>query len=1133
MKWFALLLLLYITCPSAIAAAGEFTPGDIGFDGPAGSIPANWEFRYQQPGPGSGLTAEFSFEAAKSVMRVVGPAEKTVALQLPKCSFPPEGRVKLTIWARSAQGPSPFALFMLGDNYHWKVTGKFSAGAQWCAYSIEGDVPSRYEDNHEMWCRIDVPAGSDLLIGKVSLQKLPPSNAAADQTGNLLVNGDFLFGDWGWHRYYHAKLAAGQLANSLRQPEFEHDSLILPSGVAMCSYMLAYLPDEEYTLRARLRQVGNEPAKITLFLINGGWKIQKREFTLTPEYREESFNAKVPRSKFNRMYVRMEVSQGGAQIAQVQLLRGKNPPSLSPSLQLGVGGPTLFDQDTPGSIIIRAVRPSEATAPGTLKVQITDLSGSVVDSQTLPLAAGIDQSLKIPLPQPDKRGVFEVKLTASDGTAASFRYAVLRNLKERRFSSNPFAGHYEPYGEQNLAVFDRYFPVDGNINRFFSPADLAAVRDPIFQQELARSPYRNVMRVPYTEFFYPGASCEVTPQNEAALLEQVTETVRACRGKLYGIEIFNEPHLWRITSGPDAGKRTMDAGKVAYLLQKIAPAVKAIDPDIQIFGPVGGLGYDKYFEEFIAAGGSRAIDALDFHSYNTDPDAEDTAGQIRRLKAMFAGAAGKDIPAYNTEVYYGVRNTPVINSDDETERSYFRDDELQHAALMTSMLIHHAVNRVGVCNYMPRYLLSGVSGGRMYPLAAAAAVNAAIEFLGDAGAGQEVVLDDSLRCFLFENAKPGPLATLGGIGGNCGQFELPAGVMAYDLFGNELAGRTVKIGSEVVYLRFPATADAAKILHALSFTGFGDPVACRLSLSDADSLQLSLRNRRNAPQSVRIEMVSLPERWQVSPVEFTAELPANGETELRCHVGNIDWGKNQKSVVKIKITTAEGSVTREFQLTPLAVTYSPDLSFAEASVIRLGAQNLSSDFSPNLKWTGPDDLSAQFFAVWNEKGIKLRIIVTDDVFVPPSAGLTAWRNDSLQLFFDMRRDGTVDSDRRNLNLEDDLVYNIGWLERQRPAAYLAAANGNRYLGDANRTTGMDDAVRVECRQSGQNIIIYDIWLPSEALYLVPMRAGTRLGFSLLVNDDDNAGRKTGLTLSPPGTQPFRHAADFRDMILIK
>ena len=39
--------------------------------------------------------------------------------------------------------------------------------------------------------------------------------------------------------------------------------------------------------------------------------------------------------------------------------------------------------------------------------------------------------------------------------------------------------------------------------------------------------------------------------------------------------------------------------------------------------------------------------------------------------------------------------------------------------------------------------------------------------------------------------------------------------------------------------------------------------------------------------------------------------------------------------------------------------------------------------------------------------------------------------------------------------------------------------------------------------------------------------------SLLVNDSDRNGRKTGLTLNPPGTEPYRNSRLFPELVLIR
>eukprot|EP00828_Plagiopyla_frontata_P009456 TRINITY_DN14873_c0_g1_i3.p1 TRINITY_DN14873_c0_g1~~TRINITY_DN14873_c0_g1_i3.p1 ORF type:complete len:274 (+),score=-7.68 TRINITY_DN14873_c0_g1_i3:93-914(+) len=185
------------------------------------------------------------------------------------------------------------------------------------------------------------------------------------------------------------------------------------------------------------------------------------------------------------------------------------------------------------------------------------------------------------------------------------------------------------------------------------------------------------------------------------------------------------------------------------------------------------------------------------------------------------------------------------------------------------------------------------------------------------------------------------------------------------------------------------------------------------------------------------------------------------------------------------------------------------------------------------QWNGTEDLSAKFYSVWNETGMRFRVDIRDNQFSFPVNAVSAWQYDSLQFFFDMNRDATEEADAKKKNMSDDVDYNIAWVEGKTPQAYLARADGDRFIGEANAVTGLDSAVGISCKKLSEFIIRYEVFFPREALYAINFQPGSTLGFSMLTNDNDGKGRKTGLTLAPKGKEPFMKPHLYKDMILVK
>ena len=130
----------------------------------------------------------------------------------------------------------------------------------------------------------------------------------------------------------------------------------------------------------------------------------------------------------------------------------------------------------------------------------------------------------------------------------------------------------------------------------------------------------------------------------------------------------------------------------------------------------------------------------------------------------------------------------------------------------------------------------------------------------------------------------------------------------------------------------------------------------------------------------------------------------------------------------------------------------------------------------------------------------------------------------------MKRDGI---DPRQQDKADNIIYNIGLLNGKKPFAYISFAEGTRYIGEGNKTTGYDDQVKVSVKPGTDCALEYTLFFPKETLYLVRFESGGRCGFSMLVNDNDGAGRKQGVTLTQPGSEPLDNPHLFKDMIFLQ
>jgi hypothetical protein len=197
-----------------------------------------------------------------------------------------------------------------------------------------------------------------------------------------------------------------------------------------------------------------------------------------------------------------------------------------------------------------------------------------------------------------------------------------------------------------------------------------------------------------------------------------------------------------------------------------------------------------------------------------------------------------------------------------------------------------------------------------------------------------------------------------------------------------------------------------------------------------------------------------------------------------------------------------------------------------ATVTRLGGENVSRQFG-GRNWRGDDDLTAEVRLGWNERGLGVSVLVRDDTAVFPKDFSDVWNYDSLQLYLDPLGDATKAAP----NKGDDAEWLVAWLEGKTARAYLLHAPSGRYLGADNLTVGLDGDVKVTCRRLDDGGLFYDIFIPAACLPRLRCEKGGALGFSLLINDNDGEGRKTGLTLAPKHTHPVDAPHLFRNILL--
>lgn len=1096
--------LLFLLGISLICSASSMPELKIKQDAPAGSMPRGW-YMFHKP---FGVSKVYSRENSPTFL-ITGPADfRSTFFDLPKT-----GTLKVKIIAKTISGTKVNQFYMIGDKYKWLCCGSFPALSSWKEFEIQKQLPAKIVNNRKGFVRINVPAGNTVLISEIKTERIEDHQEKFRSTeGELIENSDFSGGGWGWTTTWRV---------TPNKVSFHDGKMFAGPKNSIISWNIKYNPDQLYTAYIRLRsQTPGKSGTVIFHAINRAWKLSSKKIQITDQFETFFLTFKLPVSCYNTLYLRLDTGHSSVEVDRFGLTPGKT--SVMPPLPETILYPleeNCFDSGKNG--IFRMLYCSNGKGE-TLPVTVTDASGKTVGSCTLKLSPKKEQVLELPISTDHPRGVFLVNVPG----VKPIRYAVMKNLAAKKIVYNPYATHFSLFEFRGNQLFDRYLPTTGSFNRSFEAKNDKAL-EPEFLNAISKTGRPEMLTLVFPKF---------TPSNEcdwekygAEFLEYVKRRIHAWKGKVRGVELFNEPHLYRLRKGPDAGKATMPPEKLAKIYRAVYPVIKEIDPAMMVMGPCCQLTEPGYAQRFVKAGGGEAIDAVTFHAYTPDPELHRQDRFIREFRRIF-GKKGKNIPFYNTEAYFGLRGSVITDSDVEAVRSYFKDTEFEHARACVSMLLVHASEGVSWCDYWPLYSINGFSNDAVFATQAAAAINNSIDLLSDCGPAEKIELEADLNCFCFPKAKDGPLAVMRNLGETDGEMVLPEGVKVFDMFGNERKGKSQKLGRDIIYLRFPKQSDPIKALRSIRFSGFGPELSGTVSMPSRKTLSLSLKNRRSFPVNAKAEIITIPEEWEFGEIRKGLLIPPLKTVKFDFPISKGCFDQGTQVSFRFKLSGNKESNIIEKHFTPFLSVYSRTLDLAGAPVMRMNGKNLSVPMPE--KWKNEQDLSADIRSVWNETGLRLQVETVDDKFIPPKNMEYAYRQDSLQVYFDMLRNASPEADKYGRNFEDDLCYNIGLLNGSTPQAYLSFSNGSRFIGEANATTGIDDAVKVKIKHEGTRTV-YDLFFPAEILHQVRLVPGSIFGFSLLINDNDGSGRKQGLTLSPSGTEPYRKPSGYMDMILMK
>lgn len=1180
---------------SRVSVGNNLFPDNGYFSGAENTLPSSWrKYKKREVFPeGNGLTSEFVFEKSEKVLRVSAFPEKAIQIQSMNYPLPKSGELEFSIWARAGSSPSIMKVYMLGDKYKWNISKRFNLSENWRKYTVKARVPSKIKKSPFMWCRIDIPKKQSILIGRVSLKYLKGKVAATafkkypaniSMSRNLITNPGFDLGYWGWGQYRRTirKMDSGSLDlfYNGKLPSLSDDAvnngkaLYCAPLTCLTSYCFPVSAGKKYTLSLYLKRA--VPGKLTnckVFFLANNYKWKAAKFNLTDEWKRYSFPIDwIHHSLRNDVYVRIDTYNSPILVDNVQVEEGKLTDFTSIPVQLGLIVPegstsNIFsNSDSHLNMILKAVCRKNVKGKLLLKLTVSDAWGKNILTREFRKIALPEIAIPVDLHTGGIRGTFHVQLEAfrPDGKRIGYgesRFAVCKDLSGIELPDNPIAGHFRMIAiipaetDRMMPLIKKFFPIN-DFNRCFLSFNKKACENPetlsLIKKTFAHWNWApSIMRImcmlnisDFTEKIPHGMDIMETDVLSADNIKDFKQAVKQraedFKETVDAWELINEPSLWRIKSGKDKGKHCMGPEKTARLYQAAREVLKEVAPNVKLIGPAIPIREFEWVERFLKAGGGKYIDIFTYHGYCDNPDIYDTYGKIIKTRELLRKYGLKNIKICSTEQYFGAR-IPILRAyEKEYRRHYFSDFEINTAEEELSNLIHHAAagSRVSMFNFGGTVFCGLRNEYFIYDFLAVA--NAAAELLGTAGTGKPVPMGSALKCFLFPEAKDGPLATIRTVNVCAkGSMQINGEVKAFDMMGNPLSGKTLPLTHSIVYLRFPKGEGVDEVESKLSkmlILGLGKPFKINISMADKDTFQVLLENRLNKTVSGKITIEKYPDAWKFAEtgISFSNLKPGKSVT-LKFKIKEADFKQFVPYTFKLGIRTERQFFTEKVSFNTLFARYRKKISadgnidaWKDSEWIKLGKDNTSTVFFPERPWTGEDDLNAKIALAWNEKGLGLAVIVSDNKFKFPKASFGAWMDDSIQLYFDIKNDATL----RNKNKADDAEYVISWIKAKTPLAYMLKGPAGRYIGENNKQTGIDREVKVRCRKLADNKLFYDIFLPGVALPMLKFKQGTSLGFSILINDNDGKGRKTGLTTAKKGKQPHGAPHKYMDLILL-
>lgn len=141
------------------------------------------------------------------------------------------------------------------------------------------------------------------------------------------------------------------------------------------------------------------------------------------------------------------------------------------------------------------------------------------------------------------------------------------------------------------------------------------------------------------------------------------------------------------------------------------------------------------------------------------------------------------------------------------------------------------------------------------------------------------------------------------------------------------------------------------------------------------------------------------------------------------------------------------------------------------------------------KWNGKQDASGMFWLTWTDEGLYFAAKITDDEHINTMIGDQIWNGDSIQIMIEPTGERAVGN-----GVAYEFNFGLGGAKSDAPQFSRALAHAK---------AGLDHFCKFEFdRDEATKSTIYEVLFTKADLVPAQWKAGTTIGFALIVNDGD-------------------------------